>query len=396
MRVLFVDDDVRVLEAIERMLLEIEDDWDLQFASNTERALAELGRAPCDVIVSDLRMAGLDGAALLARVAELYPRTVRIVLSGHSDEETALKMVPVAHQFLAKPCPAATLHHLIARTAQLSAFLPERKLQTLVGQVSCLPSPPGLKAEVGRLLDGVGDSANATAELSRVIEQDPAMTAKVLQVAASAFFANPASVVDVSTAVLRLGLRTLRALAPSLSEGLPAHPWRFPTIGMVEELQQRSLAIARVAARMARLPEDATNACVAGLLCDVGELVLISAAPERLYVTESEAALRGGATHAAERATWGVTHAEIGAYLLGLWGLPFQIVQAVAHHHSPPPVGDRFELTQLVWLASCIVRGERPEAEILHRVGAEELYRSELRAYAAETSATQPTSFTLH
>ena len=110
---------------------------------------------------------------------------------------------------------------------------------------------------------------------------------------------------------------------------------------------------------MARLPEDAAAGYVAGLLCDVGQLVLTVGAPERQYVTEAEAAQRGVPQHVAELSTWGATHAEIGAYLLGLWGLPVQIVQAVADHHAPArAASDHFGLAQLVWLASCIVDDE--------------------------------------
>ena len=133
---------------------------------------------------------------------------------------------------------------------------------------------------------------------------------------------------------------------------------------------------------MAKLPEDASAAYLAGLLCDVGQLVLASTAPERLYVTQAEAAQAGVPAHVAEASTWGTTHAEIGAFLLGLWGLPFQIVEAVANHHAPERHADgRVGLPQLVWLAACIVDGEPPEVEALHRFGVEELYETSRLAF---------------
>ncbi len=134
---------------------------------------------------------------------------------------------------------------------------------------------------------------------------------------------------------------------------------------------------------MARLPEDASAAYIAGLLCDVGQLVLEVSAPERLYVTQAEAAQRGTPQHVVELQTWGATHAEIGAYLLGLWGLPFQIVEAVANHHAPARgTDDRLGLAQLVWLASCIVEGEEPTPDLLSRFGAEDLYVTHRRAFS--------------
>jgi HD-like signal output (HDOD) protein/CheY-like chemotaxis protein len=381
MRVLFVDDEARVLEAIERVLFELDTPWETSFLTSGELALAEFSRAPYDVVISDLRMPGMDGVGLLTRIAEKYPRTVRIVLSGHSDEEAALKMVHVAHQFLAKPCAAETLHQVIARTLQLTQLLPDRKLQTLAGQVGTLPSAAHFHRELSALGER-DDAGPAAAAMARLIKQDPGMTAKLLQIASSAFFNSSASVADVEAAIMRLGFRTLRNLTHTLGSAAPTRPTALPTVTAVEALQARALCIAQLASSMARLPEDASSAYIAGLLCDVGQLVLVSAAPERLYVSQAEAARRGVPAHVAERATWGATHAEIGAYLLGLWGLPFQIVEAVANHHAPERgAGEHVGLPQLVWLAACIVEGEQPASELLSRFGAEDLYATQRRQF---------------
>jgi len=380
MRVLFVDDEVRVLEAIERVLFELETDWETTFLNSGELALTELARVPYDVLISDLRMPGMDGVTLLTRVAELYPRIVRIVLSGHSDEEAALKMVHVAHQFLAKPCAAETLHEVIARTQALTQLLPDRKLQTLAAQIGTLPSAARFHQELSALVEG-SDAGGAAAAMAHLIKQDPGMTGKLLQVASSAFFNSSASVADVEGAIMRLGFRTLRNLTHTLGSAAPARASTMPEALALETLQTRALSIARLASSMARLPEDASSAYIAGLLCDVGQLVLMASAPERLYVAQAEAEQRGVPAHVAERSTWGATHAEIGAYLLGLWGLPFQIVEAVANHHAPERgASERLGLPQLVWLAACIVEGEEPTPELLSRFGAEDLYATHRRS----------------
>jgi len=378
MRVLFVDDEVRVLEAIERVLFQLEVDWETSYVGSAQAALAELARVPYDVLISDLRMSGTDGVALLTRVAELYPRVARIVLSGHSDEEAALKMVCVAHQFLAKPCPAETLHQVVARIEALAQLLPDRKLQTLAAQISTLPSPAHFHQELSALNQG-DDVGGAAAAMARLIKQDPGMTSKLLQVASSAFFNSSASVTDVETAIMRLGFRTLRNLTQTLDSATPARP---AATTAVDVIRARSLRIAELAASMARLPEDAAVAYIAGLLCDVGQLALVTSAPERLYVMQAETALCGVAAHVVERATWGATHAEVGGYLLGLWGLPFQIVEAVVNHHTPErSADDRLGLPQLVWLAACIVEGEQPTPELLSRFGVEELYATHRRSF---------------
>jgi len=374
MRVAFVDDEMRVLEAIERVLFELDVDWKISYFSSGELALAELARAPYDVLVSDLRLPGIDGVTLLTRVAELYPRVVRIVLSGRCDERAALKLMRVAHQVLAKPCATETLLQVITRTEALAQLLPDRKLQTLAAQISTLPSAPRFHQQLS-LLSQNADVGGSAATIASLIGQDPGMTAKLLQITSSAFFSTPTSLVDVEAASMRLGFRTLQDLTRRLVPAAPARPSASPIAADVEAIQARSLCIARLAASMARLPEDASAAYLAGLLCDVGQLALVAAAPERLYVTQSEAAQRGIPDHVAERATWGATHAEVGGYLLALWGLPFQIVEAVANHHTPERnADDRLGLPQLIWLAACIVEGEEPSPELLSRFGAEQLY----------------------
>jgi len=379
MRALFVDDEPRVLEALERSLFELESEWDTSFLCSADAALVELSKHHYDVIVCELRLTGMSGIALLKRVAELYPRTLRIVLTSKPDDAAALETVNVAHQFLAKPCAAETLHRIIARTEALTRLLPDRKLQTLVGQTRYLPCSPSVRRQLAQLVTRRDDAA--AAELARLIAEDPGMTSKVLQIAGSAFFASSSSVVDVETAIMRLGVGTVKQLVRSLGPP-PSSTAAMPSLGIVQGAQQRSLEIAKVAAGMTRLPEDAATAYLAGLLCDVGQLVLVHASPERVYLSQSEAAQRGLPAHEAERATWGVTHAELGAYLLGLWGLPFQIVEAVAHHHEPARhAEDRAGLTQLVWLASCIVDGLEPSPELLSRFGVEALYISRRQAY---------------
>jgi len=365
MRVLFVDDEPRVLEAIERLFFDLDVDWETCFASSVDKALAEFQTAPVDVIVCDMRMPGQDSAMLLNRVCELAPRTVRIVLSSQTDEASALKVVPVAHQFLAKPCEATTLRQVIENTRELRELLENAKMQSLVGQVGHLPSPPRLFSELSRLLDNDSADAGTVAEL---IQQDPAMASKLLQVANSALFASSSGVSDVKTAVVRLGTRTLRNLALGIGAFEAARGSAKSLSAFIDQLQNRSLRIARLAKGLSQKPVDAEAAFMAGLVCDLGQLVLATVAPERRRDAEAEAARQKLPTHAAERGLWGVSHAEVGAFLLGLWGLPFPIVEAVANSHSPERnAHERCGLPQLVWLSACLIEGETPRPELIER-----------------------------
>lgn len=353
MRVLFVDDEARVLEAIERTLFQLDVDWEVCFAEGGPAALVQLEQSHFDVIVSDMRMPGMDGAALLTHVCERYPHVARIVLSGQTDEAAAFRVVRVAHQFLAKPCSTDTLRQVIERTRELRNWLSEERLQSTVGRLDRLPSTPRLFSALTKALEDESTSADTVAG---IVRQDPAMSSKVLQVVNSSFFSSGSNVSDVRAAVLRLGMKMIRNLALGIGA--------FDSVGKshgaggtsVEALQKRSLTIAQLAGRIAQGREDPDAAFMAGLVCDVGELIL-GCPPE----SESPTCAAADA----------VTHAEVGAFLLGLWGLPFRIVEAVANHHAPTRnAHDRLGLPQIVWLAASLVNGQEPDPAYLERIGA--------------------------
>jgi HD-like signal output (HDOD) protein len=369
MKVIFVDDERRVLEGVERMLFQFDLDWDVSFVNTSAEALELLAGGDIDVIVSDMRMPRMDGAALLAHVCEHHPNVVRIIFSGQTDEESSLRVVRLAHQFLAKPCQPETIRQVIERTRELKILLDDPKLQAHAGRIDRLPSVPRLFSELSRLLESEKADVDA---ITRVVQQDPAMASKLLQLVNSAFFSASSTVKDLKTAVLRLGLRTLRSLALSVGAFEAAGGCAQQDLVSVDDLQQHSLKVALVAARIAP-PEDADEAFIAGLVGEIGQLLLAAAAPDRLRNAMALASERGIPLHEAETEVFGVTHAEVGAFLLGLWGLPFRIVEAVANYHRPDRnAHDRWGLSQAVWLAECFVSGREPDAEYLARIGVTE------------------------
>jgi len=355
MKVLFVDDEPRVLEAIERTLFQLDVEWEVSFAEGGPAALAELEKGHFDVVVSDMRMPGMDGAALLGEVCAKYPHVARIVLSGQTDEAAAFRVVKVAHQFLAKPCSSETLQQVIGRTQELRNWLNEERLQAVVGRLDRLPSTPRLFTDLSRALDDESTSADTVAA---IVRQDPAMSSKVLQIVNSSLFSSGTAVSDVRAAVLRLGMKTIRNLALGIGAFDSIGKTSTRSQASIDELQKRSLAIAQLSSRMAQGREDTDAAFMAGLVCDVGQLILASSPAEEVVECQPDA----------------VTHAEVGAFLLGLWGLPFRIVEAVANHHAPlRNAHDRLGLPQIVWLASCLVYGEEPDSNYMKRIGADEL-----------------------
>jgi HD-like signal output (HDOD) protein/CheY-like chemotaxis protein len=337
MRVLFVDDDANTLQGLQRLLRPMRSAWDMSFMLEPKEVMTLLDREPFDVVIADMRMREMTGADLLRRIRESHPAVARIVLSGHSNTEDAVRSAGIAHQFLAKPCDPETLRATITRVVALRRLLHNEGLTRLVAGIGALPSLPSSYVSISLELDGDEPSLRRVAE---IISRDIAMSAKVLQLVNSAFFGFARRVATVEQAVMLLGTDIIKSLVLSnaaFSEFRPQTS-RFS----LEHLWRHSLLVGAVAAAIAK-SERADNATVgealqAGLLHDLGELVLASHMADIFDAALAASTELRIPLFVAESDTLGATHAEIGAYLLGLWGLPENTVEAVAFHHEPERV----------------------------------------------------------
>ena len=212
-RIIFVDDEPNLLKGLSRMLRPLREEWEMLFVGSGSDALAALEKDAFDVVVSDMRMPGMDGAQLLAEVAQRYPQIVRIVLSGHMDKEMIYRSVGRAHQYLAKPCDAARLKSTVARACTIRDSLADKFLKELVAGMKSLPSLPSLYIELVEYLQSPEASIQT---VGKIIARDVGMTAKILQLVNSAFFGLSRKVGSPSQAVSLLGLDTIRALVLSV------------------------------------------------------------------------------------------------------------------------------------------------------------------------------------
>jgi HD-like signal output (HDOD) protein/ActR/RegA family two-component response regulator len=334
-RILFVDDEPMVLSGLQRSLRPMRAEWEMVFAAGGNEALAAMDRQQFDIIVTDMRMPGMDGAELLEQVQKRSPLTLRMVLSGQSDRETILRSVNPAHQFISKPCEGEELKSRLIRAFALKDLLQNPGLRGLVTKLDNLPSLPTAYLELTQELRRPEPDLRKIDEL---IGADMAMTAKILKLVNSAFFCLPCVISGASHAVKLLGLDTLRTLV------LTAHVFEqfqssLLTADEVQQLSEHSLAVSNSARKIARLEHadqpTQEGAFTAGLLHDAGKLILASTLAEqyRQVLDHKEKANLG--LYAAEQELLGCSHAQVGAYLFGLWGLPGTIVEAVAWHHEP-------------------------------------------------------------
>ncbi|MEM8946927.1 MAG: response regulator [Planctomycetota bacterium] len=334
-RVLFVDDEPKVLQGLRRMLRAYRREWTMEFCEGPEQALAALASEPFDVVVTDMRMPGMDGAELLTRVRDQYPDTVRIVLSGQSEQERILRAVGPAHQYLSKPCDPEFLRQTIARASMLNKRMNNPQLKTLVAKMDSLPSLPDIYFQLSEELRSDDASVDRVGAL---ISRDISMTAKVLQLVNSSFFGLPVHVNDAKHAAALLGLNTLKPLVLTASIFRQLEESRVSAT-FLESVLSHSLAVAGIAKQVANtegLPREVVdNTFIAGALHDVGKVVLADNFGRSYTALCHKAKAQDQRIIDLETAEFGASHADVGGYLLGLWGLPQDLIEAVAFHHDP-------------------------------------------------------------
>jgi HD-like signal output (HDOD) protein/CheY-like chemotaxis protein len=336
-RVLFVDDEPKLLEGLQRMLRPQRKQWEMAFANSGPEALAMIAESPFDVIVTDMRMPGMDGAELLQRVRDASPSAIRIVLSGYFQKEAALRTVPVAHQVLAKPCDPEQLRQAIEQACNLSAMLPDQAILQAVCAVGKLPSLPSTSAA---LMQAIQNPDTPLEEIVGIVEQDVGITAKVLQLVNSAFFGLRLEIASVPKAVRYLGLDTLKQLVLSAEIFRAFRPTRSIRGFSLERFENHAQLAARIAARLPAAKGVGPAAVVAAMLHDVGQLILAARLQEQFELALETSLKEARPLHIVEEELIGASHAEIGAYLLSLWGMPKQVVDAVRWHHRPLFGGD--------------------------------------------------------
>lgn len=330
--ILFVDDDPNLLAGIRRLLHSLRNDFELAFANNGREALEMMEGTAFDVVVSDMRMPGMDGAELLKKIQELYPCTIRIMLSGQADGDAILRTVGVVHQFLEKPSDPEMLKSVLIRSSALYNLLADDNIKEIVSRIESLPSLPDIYV---RLQQAMISPNVSVAEVAAIIEKDMAMSTKVLQLVNSAFFGMFQTVESPARAVALLGLDTIKGLA--LGVHIFSEMKNVSKLFSLNKLMQHSIAVATCAKKIAAAEtNDKTiidHSFIAGILHDVGKLILASRLQDQYDEAIMLAREQNISQCEAELQIFHSGHGIIGAYLIGIWGMPGAVVEAIAFHH---------------------------------------------------------------
>ena len=334
-RILFVDDEPMVLKGIQRTLRKMKNVWEMTFTNSGREALAILDEKPMDVIISDMKMPEMDGTQLLMEVKRRHPHIVRLILSGHVEQETTIQSVQFAHQCLSKPCDVEQLKQTLAKLFALREILDDDALKKIVSQIESLPSLPSIYTEIVAEMQSDDPSIQ---NVATIIGRDVSMTAKILQVVNSVFFGLPQKISNPQQAVMLLGLDTIKALVLSVKIFSEFSQKQYAWFNL-DGIFNHSVCVsshAKAIVKSENLDQDLVNySLMAGLLHDLGKLILATNFNDTYEQLMAESRKADRQLWELEQNAFGTSHAEIGAYLMGLWNIEYPIIEAIAFHHCP-------------------------------------------------------------
>lgn len=331
-RVLLVDDEELVIKGIQRNLQSIELDVDV--ALSGKEGLRLFKEKPYDVVISDLRMPEMDGNQFLNEICIHYPQSIRMVLSGYAEKKMLLDSIGVTHQLLAKPCDPQLLELSIRKALELKLFLKNDDLCRLISKIDRLPSLPKLFLD---LQFATQNPESTIDEIAEIIEKDPPMMARIFQLANSPCF-GVGGVHRLADAIKTLGITTIKSLV-LMGSVFDCWSQENSKTLQLDALWSHSLLTSWYSKQLASSHKHDPTFCelcsTAGLLHDIGKVIFLVLFAEEYSQIVQESRRSKRPLIDCEKEAFGVAHPEVGAYLLGLWGLPTPIVEAVLYHHQP-------------------------------------------------------------
>ena len=335
---------------LEQALSDFGLDWNARWLEDAAMLLDNGAMAveAIDVVVCEMQAGDRRGTEVLAALRERHPEAVRILLLDDGQDADALRSMASAHRLLRQPLDAGELIEAVESVVELRELLDNPVLKEAVGRIESLPPPPKLYLDLTQLLR---DPETSSAEVAELLSQDPVLAAKMLRLCNSAYFSAGRVVTDIRAAVTRLGLQNTQQLVLATEAfGTPAEVDGIDR----EAMQARALRTSRLAAQILG-GSSAELAATAGLLAEVGRLL---------------PGMRSTLPDGTEQNPEGPHFAEAGAYLLGLWGLPMPIVEAVANHHQPGRMRmSGFWVAGAVHVAAALVADTPVDEAYLRSVG---------------------------
>lgn len=352
--ILFVDDEQIQLKSFQRIFHSTSNSWKLYLADSGEEALKILADEKIDVIVTDKYMPLMDGTAVLDKVKETYPHIIRIIITGYIEGSGLASLSKNAHLIFSKPFDMKIIKSKIEKVCHLQRKLNNENLLEIINSIDLLPRQPELYF---KLEEELSSPIVSLEEICNIISRDISITAKIMQLVNSGFFSLENEITNLYQAISILGLNTIKSLA-LYSEVFSSARMSDKALISVEQIWEHSLKVANIAKKMIMQHSHDKKlqdlAYLAGLLHDTGKLILFNI-PEYCDKITKRINEKKIPCHQAEFEILGTTHSEVGAYVLGLWGLPEPVIEAVAYHHYPTEIEENnLSVPAAVYLANSL------------------------------------------
>jgi putative nucleotidyltransferase with HDIG domain len=331
-RLILIVEGARLATSLQEWQQTIPPEWSLLGFAEEEAALDALRMQHFDVaLVSDtLPQSGEE--SILQQIRELSPETIRVVLVDPRLMDRSPMSLPGVHQILLIDQPVARLVTKVEQLLINSTLSENPMLARLIAEMETIPTLPSSKAALMELLQNPRSSIG---EISTLVSADPALSAGLLRRVNSAYFNIRREVTNLHQAIMLLGLDTVRVLAQAVTIfNLVETPYNQ---ALLQYTFEHSIQVGQLAKKMVlekgEDPIAAEQAMLAGLLHDIGKLLLAAFYPRDYDATIMLSARSGRSLYDVESKVFGVDHARLGGYLLNLWGFHPRIVDAVADHH---------------------------------------------------------------
>lgn len=207
--ILFVDDEPNLLSGLRRLTRAHASKWDMTFVASGAEALEVIDQRPINLVITDMRMPGMDGARLLELISERAPGTFRFALSGETDMAQAIRIAGRSHRFLAKPIEPDALFKTIDSLFEISGAFPDRSFIRSMAAFNTLQCAHGRLDALKKL---VMDQDDNEAQIIALIMADPSLSVRMLQLANSAYFGSTQRTINISRAISHVGLNRLAQL----------------------------------------------------------------------------------------------------------------------------------------------------------------------------------------
>ena len=340
LRLLYLEEDPTLVAQLIHALGN-KSEWEVAHARNPAEARAIAAKQPIDVALLSATMPDTDPVAVAEDLTKVHKKVSIFVLAPDAETGGGLAYASGRFQWLTKPCDPDTLISAIERMAALVSWLTNNTTIDLVAGLHSLPTIPSNYQGVIRAIHSPHSSVQ---DIAAAVEKDMGITSRVLQVANSAYYGYSKKITSPMEASMLLGIDTLKSLV-RYTHVLNNFPQTPATNAVFDQVWRHSAGVAAVARKIVLShTKDETQgdeAFTAALLHDIGKVVLTSLKPDEYKAVIRQAAETNTPLHSVERIKLKTTHAETGAYLLSLWGIPFSILEAVAWHHYPRECKDK-------------------------------------------------------